>query len=138
MMNSNFSGNHFTKRIIVSSRGTWGPGAQVLATQNWIDRPKNNAHNLSKQWTAAAALPCKSYDERCEGNGLLQYPISTNTTDAVLEFIDDIFTSFNKDVSTMTIFLDFSKAFHTLNHDILVSKLACYGLRSVAGDWFWS
>ena len=51
----------------------------------------------------------------------------------MLEFIGYIYTCFNKNVSTMTIFLHFSKAFDTVNHDILVSKLACYGLR---GIWF--
>ena len=66
------------------------------------------------------------------------FRVGHNTTDAVLEFIDNVYTSFNKNVSTMTIFLNFSKAFDTLNHDILVSKLACYGLRGMAGDWFGS
>ena len=66
------------------------------------------------------------------------FRVGANTTDAVLEFIDGVYTSFNKHVSTMTIFLDFSKAFDTVNHDILVSKLACCGLRGMAGDWFGS
>ena len=51
------------------------------------------------------------------------FRVGHNTTDAVLEFIHNVYTSFNKNVSTMTIFLDFSKAFHTVNHDILVSML---------------
>ena len=51
----------------------------------------------------------------------------------MLEFIDNVYTSFNKNVSTMTIFLDFSKAFDTVNLDILVSKLACYGLLGMHG-----
>ena len=55
-----------------------------------------------------------------------------------MEFIDNVYTSFNKNVSTMTIFLDFSKAFDTVNHDILVSKLACYRIQGIARYWFWS
>ena len=44
-------------------------------------------------------------------------------------------TSDNKQI-TCGLFLDFSKAFDTVNHDILLSKLYTYGIRGTPFKWF--
>ena len=50
-----------------------------------------------------------------------------NTTTAINKLMEQLYETFNRCNSTSGIFLDFSKAFDTINHDILVKKLPFNG-----------
>ena len=51
---------------------------------------------------------------------------------AVLEVIDRITNQLDKGQTPMNIYLDLSKAFDTLDHDILINKLQYYGVHASA------
>ena len=57
---------------------------------------------------------------------------------AILEITDTLKTSIDNNLITCGVFLDFSKAFDTVNHEILLRKLHKYGVRGKALDWFTS
>ena len=54
---------------------------------------------------------------------------------AILKLLDNIIDSLDKGDYSATIFLDFSKAFDTVNHDILLQKLNHYGICGIANSW---
>ena len=55
---------------------------------------------------------------------------------AALSLIDRIAKGLDNRLTTAGIFIDLSKAFDTIDHQILLSKLFCYGVRGIAYDWF--
>ena len=55
---------------------------------------------------------------------------------AVLEAYNNIVSHLDKAEHTAGIFLDLSKAFDMISHDILLTKLHHYGVRGNALDWF--
>ena len=59
-----------------------------------------------------------------------------STEHAVLEIVDRVTSELDKGNILVVIFLDLSRAFDTLNHDILLSKLKYYGFHQSALDWF--
>ena len=61
-----------------------------------------------------------------------------STSFAVLDIFSKIIDSFENKQLTCYVFLDFAKAFDTVDHRILLKKLEHYGIRGVAQKWFQS
>ena len=61
---------------------------------------------------------------------------NSNASDAIVEFRDHVNSSLDKKQSNIAVYLDFSKAFDTVNHDILMSKFQHNGIRGVMQSWF--
>ena len=59
-----------------------------------------------------------------------------STEHALLGLIDEISDSFEKDEFTIGVFIDLSKAFDTVDHNILTAKLERYGVTDKNLDWF--
>ena len=55
---------------------------------------------------------------------------------AELELVDRIHKEIDENKIPFSVFLDLSKAFDTLDHDILLHKLQYYGIKGTALDWF--
>ena len=57
---------------------------------------------------------------------------------ALMALMDKLIDSLEKGEYVVGIFLDFSKVFDTVNHDIMLQKLSHYGIRGTALNWFGS
>ena len=55
---------------------------------------------------------------------------------AITELVGEISKGLENNKHTIAIFIDLSKAFDTINHNILFAKLYKYGIRGIALDWF--
>ena len=57
-------------------------------------------------------------------------------TDCLVDLVDDITKAIDEGSYAVSIFLDLSKDFDTVNHSILLSKLDLYGIRAGENQWF--
>ena len=55
---------------------------------------------------------------------------------SVINLVNSLIKSIDEGKHTLGIFVDFKKAFDTINHKILLSKLSFYGIRGKALQWF--
>ena len=59
-----------------------------------------------------------------------------STDHALIKLIDSIYDSFNQNRYVLGVFTDSSKAFDTVDHNILFDKLNSYNIKSNSLKWF--
>ena len=59
-----------------------------------------------------------------------------STSRALIHLTDKITEQIDKVNFACGIFIDFQKAFDTVDHQILIQKLNYYGIRGIANNWF--
>ena len=55
---------------------------------------------------------------------------------AVTELLGEICKGLENNKHTISVFIDLSKAFDTINHNIFLQKLECYGIHGTTLNWF--
>ena len=58
------------------------------------------------------------------------------TNHALLSIVESIRTNLDNKSFSCGVFVDLEKAFDTVNHTILLSKLSHYGIRGTSLEWF--
>ena len=61
---------------------------------------------------------------------------SHSTISKIAEVTDDIYKSFDLKEATVSVFIDFKKAFDTVCHELILKKLECLGLGELTICWF--
>ena len=67
---------------------------------------------------------------------MLGFRNSHSTAQAITDLTDTLRKANHNSLYTCGIYVDFSKAFHTVNHRILLKKLEAYGVRGRPLEWF--
>ena len=68
----------------------------------------------------------------------MKFRCTLHTAHAILDFVKAIEDAIESGQYAIGVFCDLSKAFDTLNHEVLLEKLNHYGIRGVANRWLQS
>ena len=128
-----------------------GKFPSILKLARILPLHKSKSHKITNNFRPISLLPMmakiveKLMKARAvqfiEDNSILynkQFGFRTgcSTSDAVLHFVDDCVTALDNKLYTVSIFLDFSKAFDTVNREILLRKLDRLGFRGNILNFF--
>ena len=95
-------------------------------------RPISILNSLNKVFEKLIHEQIYRFVERCNilPNFQYGYRKQHNTAQAILDFVQEIKTNTNKQLTSIAVFLDLSKAFDTVNKDILAKKMKDIGFDS--------
>ena len=101
-------------------------------------RPISNLHVLSKIFEKTMKVYLVDFIVKNEIITPKQFGFQKNksTEDALIEFSSYLYDKLDNSKSTLSIFIDFSKAFDTVPHKVLLKKLNYYGIRGIVNNWF--
>lgn len=103
-------------------------------------RPIANLSHLAKSFDALVTRQITSY---LEVNNLLNYQQSGfrrfhSTQSVLLRILDDVRQGIDQGLVTVLVLFDFSKAFDTLNHSLILSQLRSFGFDQLSLKWIFS
>lgn len=101
-------------------------------------RPISSIPLLAKILEKCVHLHLSSYLETNDKLYKLQFGFRPNksTTHAVATLLNDMYNATDNNHFIKAIFIDFRKAFNTVNHTILLNKLKSYGIINLEHLWF--
>ena len=111
-----------------------------LKTKKSNYRPISLLSNFSKIFEKVMQKRLNNFLEICEVLFCMQFGFrSGHSTDhALITLTESIKSTLDNNKFGCGIFIDLQKAFDTVNHEILLSKLEYYGIRGIALKWFQS
>ena len=129
------SGKHPDKLKLAHALPIFKKGSRLLVSNY---RPISLLSNLNKILEKIMHKRIYAFLEKYEILYELQFGFRAgySTTHALVHMTEAIRSALDSGFVTCGIFVDFQKAFDTVNHDILLKKLEHYGFRGVVNNWF--
>ena len=129
------SGKHPDKLKLAHALPIYKKGSRLLVSNY---RPISLLSNLNKILEKIMHKRVYAFLEKYEILYELQFGFRAgySTTHALIHMTEAIRSALDSGSVTCGIFVDFQKAFDTVNHDILLKKLDHYGFRGVINNWF--
>ena len=138
LFNESFTKGIFPDMLKLASIACIFKGGSTLEVSNY--RPVSVLPILSKLLESLMQTRLVEYLEKNKIIYERQFGFQKNksTSLAVLEMCSKVVDAIENKQYLCSVFLDFAKAFDTVNHKILLSKMEHYGIRGIVKDWFTS
>lgn len=99
-------------------------------------RPISVISPISKVLEKVMFIRLTSYMKNKLYDGQYGFRTQRSTSDAVMEFTGKVLNGFEQNEITIATFIDLSKAFDTIDHEVMLKKLQYYGVRGKVLQWF--